>query len=78
MTTTQTPIQIGMVIRPKPLFREQDEMLVQWVGQNSNQVLVAGWCAKNRSIDGRDTLRPEYSVYSCYSYGESFQIVSGQ
>lgn len=76
MSEMQTEIQIGMVITPAPLHREQDEMLVQWVGQNGNQVLVAGWCSKHLRPDGKDTHSPQYSVFSCFDWGRSFEIVS--
>jgi hypothetical protein len=71
---TDTPIKIGMVIRPKS-NREQDEMLVQWIGQDSNRVLVAGWCAKQLSVDGQKEPSPTFAVYSDYDYGKGFVIV---
>jgi hypothetical protein len=71
----ETHIKVGMTVRPAPLYREQDEMIVQWVGQNENQVLVAGWCPKQLSCNGRNEPRPGFSTYSCFEYGRSFQVV---
>jgi hypothetical protein len=70
-----TPVKVGMTVRPQPLYREQDEMIVEWVGQNGNQVIIAGWCPKQLTVDGKQTPRPCYSVYSCYGYGRSFYVV---
>jgi hypothetical protein len=68
-------IKIGMIITPSPAHREQDEMVVEWVGRNGNQVLVAGHCAKKLTVDGKGTPAPKYSYYCCFSYGSSFNIV---
>lgn len=72
---TKTHIKVGMVIRPSNPGREQDEMLVQWVGRDSNRVLAAGYCAKQLSVDGKRQPRPRHSVYSDYRNGEGFRVV---